>query len=466
MLSSIIIGGGPGGMGPLLWAAQNGQLTQWLAQGVAVIDRRDGFGGTLGRYAINSDSLGGAYLECLDAPLAVPELRRLRNDPATRELAVYRDGFPPLRLVDRYLQRLGATLDQLLGTAAHSRLHRSSDARALHLMPDGSVRVDLVDGEGRRTSLNAHSAVIALGGRQIWADRPLVEGLTLAACPPANIIPSDRLLARDGLQEAAAILAASPGRPVVILGGSHSAYSVAWALAFLLPKGILGTRPITILQRREPKVFYPDHESASAEDYPVQPGDICPRTNRVHRLGGLRGDGRDMWRIITGRAAGPDGVNVTVNFLHDMSAKQLQQTMAEAALVVPAFGYCARTLPILDQYGRRLALQADSGGDGVDQECRVLLKDGRALANVFGIGLGTGFRPCNEMGGEPNFSGQANSLWLYQNGIGALVHRNIQRVVTMGQSATIVSAHWDGRTNASRSGVISASAEASRAHGL
>jgi hypothetical protein len=33
------------------------------------------------------------------------------------------------------------------------------------------------------------------------------------------------------------------------------------------------------------------------------------------------------------------------------------------------------------------------------------------------------------MGGEPNFTGQANSLWLYQNGIGAMVHRGVFEVL-------------------------------------
>ena len=38
MLSSIIIGGGPGGLGPLIWAAQHGLLPDWLDRGVAVGD--------------------------------------------------------------------------------------------------------------------------------------------------------------------------------------------------------------------------------------------------------------------------------------------------------------------------------------------------------------------------------------------------------------------------------------------
>ena len=60
MLSSVIIGGGPGGLGPIIWAAQHGLLpsgsivaSPWSTPGAS--------GGTLGRFGINSDSLGGSY---------------------------------------------------------------------------------------------------------------------------------------------------------------------------------------------------------------------------------------------------------------------------------------------------------------------------------------------------------------------------------------------------------------------
>ena len=64
--ASVVVGGGPGGLGPLLWAAQNGLLDAWLEQGVAVVERTGRLGGTLGRYGICSDSLGSSYLECLE----------------------------------------------------------------------------------------------------------------------------------------------------------------------------------------------------------------------------------------------------------------------------------------------------------------------------------------------------------------------------------------------------------------
>ena len=61
------------------------------------------------------------------------------------------------------------------------------------------------------------------------------------------------------------------------------------------------------------------------------------------------------------------------------------------------------------------------------EDSRLLLGDGTSLANLLCIGLGTGYRLPARMGGEPNFDGQANSLWLYQNDIGEVIYRAIHR---------------------------------------
>jgi hypothetical protein len=119
----------------------------------------------------------------------------------------------------------------------------------------------------------------------------------------------------------------------------------------------------------------------------------------------------------------------------DFSRAELQAMLDEAALVAPCLGYRSATLPVFDADGRRLALSADSAGDAVGDDCRLLLADGSKLPNVFGIGLGTGFRPTEAMGCEPNFNGQANSLWLYQNDMGALIYHAIQAMLAGPQTA-------------------------------
>src|SRR5438270_970617 len=108
--ASVVVGGGPGGLGPLLWAAQNGLLDAWLEQGVTLVERTGRLGGTLGRYGICSDSLGGSYLEFLEAEALAPSFHHLRGDPVTLEMQRYRHSFPPLPLVDRYMANVGQAM--------------------------------------------------------------------------------------------------------------------------------------------------------------------------------------------------------------------------------------------------------------------------------------------------------------------------------------------------------------------
>jgi hypothetical protein len=423
LLSSVVIGGGPGGLGPLLWAAQHGHLPDWLDEGVAIVERSARLGGSLGRYGINSDSLGGSYLECL-APEAIPApLRRMRDEAVTHEMAVYRDAYPPLPLVDRYMGRIGVAMTEILGDHPASALHLHTEARSVHLRSDGSVAVFVHGADGRARTLLARSAVVAVGGHQPWRDQSLL-GLRFADCK-ARLMPSNDLLSHAGLAEADILLGTAGDRKIVILGGSHSAYAVAWALLERPAAARLGAGQVVIVQRRPPRVFYPNQVAADADSYPVHPGDICERTQRVNRMGGLRGHGRDIWRRIMARPGCAPEARIAILDVADLGAAELRTLMDEAALVAPCLGYRSATLPIVDQAGHRLALRADANGDAVGDDCRLVLADGTVLPNVYGIGLGTGFRPSLGMGCEPNFSGQANSLWLYQNDIGATIYRGV-----------------------------------------
>lgn len=415
--STIILGGGPGGTGALIWAAQTGFLDAWLDQGILLVESQPQLGGTLGRYAINSDTLGSAYLECLDGANVHPFLKQLRSDPVTQEMQRYRDGFPPLSLVGRFMARLGSGLAEVLSRHPRCTVLTGTTARSVTVMPDGSVKVKAVGKAGRRRRLQARSLVMALGA-------------THAAMPPAslhpNILPSDRILTAAGLCEAVDVLRQARRPRVGILGGSHSAYSVAWALTHLLGEEAVPGLEVIMLSRQEPPVFYPSAAAAAADGYPVRPGDICPRTGRVNRLGGLRGNGRDVWRQLR---QDPASLPIRRLNLKGLAPEAVQALLAETALVVPAFGYRSRHLPVFDHTGQSIPLRTDIALPVVDAACRIYRADGTVLQNVFGIGLGTGFRPTESMGGEPNFTGQANSLWLYQNDIGATVYRGVQQAM-------------------------------------
>lgn len=432
MRATIILGAGPGGTGPLIWAAQNGRLRSWLDAGVAIIERGTTLGGTLGRYAINSDSLGTAYLECLDAPAGRALFAPLRDDPATHALVPMRFAFPPLALVARYLERQGAWLREVVAQHPASAVLAKREVCRLHLGRDSSVAAEIRAPDGAVSFIKARTAVLALGGcQEDRADlaRPLLPGVDLRTVAPEKLLPSDDLLQPQGLQRAAAALARATEPRVVILGGSHSGFSAGWLLTTQPATArYLGDGAIEIFQRRPPPIFYASRDAAIADDYSFTERDLCPRTGRVNRLGGLRGNGRELWRQLTRRPGTRPEERVRMISLADpaLTAAALRRRLETASLVIPAFGYHAVTVPVLDADGRRLALQADHGGPAVGDDGRLLLAGGGTLPNIFGIGLGSGFRPWGAMGGEPSFRGQANGLWLYQNDIGGVIYQGIE----------------------------------------
>lgn len=435
MLETLIVGAGPGGTGPLVWAAQIGALQAWLNSGVALVDCSPTIGGTLDRYIINSDSLGGVYLEFLNARSAREAFEPLVRDPATHEIECMRHAFPPLIKVGHYFRRLGAVLEQILADSDGGEFIPHTSVRSLSYRPDGALTAEIAEAGGGTARITAKTVVMALGGRHDWAPHcttEILSGVSLADCVADKIMSSDLLFTAEGRQRAAAMISAEPSPRVVILGGSHSAFSAAWVMTTLMPEVTFGAGDIGIFVRREPPIFYESREAAEADSYPVSSADICPRTLRVHRLGGLRSDGRELWRCLTRRRGTVLEKRVAMIPLCEpaLSPIALRRYLDDAALIVTAFGYRARTVPIFDARGRRITLNADRGKQAVGPDARLLDASGQPLANLFGIGLGTGYRPLASMGGEASFCGQLNSLWLYQNDVGRVVYQGVRHSIS------------------------------------
>jgi hypothetical protein len=427
MLETMILGAGAAGTGPLVQAAGAGTLRDWLRRGVAVVDRSDRMGGSVGNYALNADTLGGTFLECLDGGDPASPLRPLRDDPVTRALETYRGSLPPLPLVGRFLSNVSAAVASEIARTPGSRFFGGTEVRSLRLMQDGSVSADLLLPNGRRHELRAASAVLALGGRvfEDWEGVQLAPGLRLDRWR-GKLMAANALLSQGGAARGERALRRRGGAPqAVILGGSHSAFSAAWTLLERCNGVKFATAGVHILHRETPRVFYASRDAAAADGYAFGPDDVCPQTGRVNRLGGLRGDGREVWRRIHGLTGAPADGRVAIQPLHGIAPAKLRALLDAAGLIVPAFGYRLATVPIFAADGRRI--MPALSGPSVDSDSRLMRADGPPLANVFGIGLGSGFRPWGAMAGEPSFQGQQNSLWLYQNGLGELIHEGVRR---------------------------------------
>ena len=78
---------------------------------------------------------------------------------------------------------------------------------------------------------------------------------------------------------------------ILIVGGSHSAWSVAWKLIQNRFKG-----KITMYSRSKIKVYCVNEDEAKDINYTdYDTNDICPDTRGIFRFAGLRGDSKTLW---------------------------------------------------------------------------------------------------------------------------------------------------------------------------
>jgi hypothetical protein len=444
---AVVIGAGPAGTGPLVCAHQRGDLTRLLDAGVLFVDRGASMGhGSIGQYGINSDTYADTLLECLDR--GDPRvLDQMRTAPITAEIALFKGGAVPLPRAAAFLAELGAALQRILDDHPRSGFSPRTEVTALHQRADGTFRVELQHGGGR-SAVTATHVVSAMGARQ-HRDRtltsPIAPGVDLSRAPwREKAMLTNDVLSTAGLPALRDRLLAAPNRKVVIIGASHSTTSSTWVL--LNRTGVaFGPGDITILHRGPFRIFYPSREAALADGYTdFGDDDLCPLTGRVYRLAGLRLDSRELVKQFLGVGGAAPEPRVRL-FPLDRSGRgnafDLPALLDEAAVVIPAFGYRPTTVPLHDVHGERVALMADAGpAPGatlppaieellsyasapplVDGECRVLDAHGAAVPHLYGIGLASGFRVSGALGGEPSFRGQTNGLWLYQNGVGALI---------------------------------------------
>lgn len=418
---TVILGAGPAGSGSLVWAAQHGLLGSWLDDGVAVVERRRP-GGSLGDYRLTADSMGQSFLEALEGPCCEPLLDEVRADPVTAELERFRDRLPSLELVDRFQRRLGAAFTAEFTRRPDSRLFTGTTALAIQLEPSGSVGVVVADQHGRRDTIRAGSAVLALGGRQNteWAGVELVAGVRLSQWR-SKILTSHQLLSHGGVEQAERLLGDPARAPrVVIVGGAHSAFSSVWMLLERVCRSGFDSASVRVLYRSTPRVAYGSREEAHADSYRFTESDVCQATGRVHRLGGLRGDGREVWRRMHGKPGTTVDRRAVAEPIENLSVDELTRTLDMADLIVPALGYRLATLPVFDQDFAPVALAGT--GPAVGPDAQLLGADGSPIPGLFGVGLGSGFEPPGAMAGEESFTGQQNSLWLYQHGLGELIY--------------------------------------------
>ena len=433
MLSTdtLIVGGGPAGLAPLIAAARQGSLPDLLEAGLIVVERDAAIGsGRIGRYLIRSDSSAETLLSCVkDNPERL--LAAVALDGSAAAVAAHGKGSAPLPLVGELMASVGAALHALIEQAPRSRVMTRHEALHSRRQADGSwvTRVRACE-TGLVTDIRSRVVLLATGAHQPDArlETELVAGHPLLPRYAGTLMQSDVALTRHGLAEIERRLAGIERPRIAIIGGSTSAV----AMAGLLLNGLDRDLPpgsITLMHRHPLTVFYSSAAAAKADGYTeFGADDICPVSGFVFRFGGFRFESRELVMRLRGIGGRPPEHRVVLHRLQadgqgpaSADAESLRH-LDEADVIIGCLGYRPRGLAVLDVMGRPVPLLADqAGGALVSRGCGILDADGREIPGLYGIGLAAGFRPSGTMGGERSFRGQANGLWLWQNDVGELI---------------------------------------------
>jgi hypothetical protein len=457
-----IVGGGPSGSSIIVRALRLGVITELcsgsaIEAGVCILDKdtteRFG-GGRLQDYIINSNTYAAKFVTNVlsekvdvDPPerISGTNLTALLDQPSRFAVESYCNSNLPLCTAGAFLRDVGEVVSETVSAFPASRCSTSVEVLGMQRVIDpltlksSPISVaehslnakiiekvsslglgvgpnqaestntlwrietrDLRDSEGNKTAatqeIYARNVVLSTGGRQ---DRPNFTNQNHSA----KVMVSDHACTAAGAAELKERLLAAgvngrPGR-VIIVGGSHSAFSAAWIclhkvhqpslqLSSSLPEtpnrqtalsgsystcnvGALcfGSGSIVMTHRTPIKVFYGTKRDADADNY-TDIGHVNRVTGQIHPFGGLRGDAKELFRSIKSnresrvrllslsRAGG--GVNQTlVNRLYD-----------EAAVIIWACGYSTNQPYINDIDGTQLPIRYFRGQVEVDEKAFIM----------------------------------------------------------------------------------------------
>lgn len=426
-IGTLVIGGGPAGTALLTAASKVGRIEALAGAGLMVVERSAYLGGgNLGHYAITSDTTAGTFLSAVkDNPYA--ELAELMEWPSARQVAAYEGKLGvPLPLVAPFLADCGDRLGALVERHGGELLTRHEVVEAQRLAGGGwGVRVRAVDG-GEEKRVTADNIVVATGGYQAAEDlsKQALAGSTIGDLAGERLWAADDFMRLGGIERLRLRLGENRAPRIAIIGASTSAVASAVLMLKASPALPLGQGAITIVHRQPLRPFYPSVEAAHADGYfDFTDQDLCPLSGFVHRLAGFRLESRELaLRMLSIGGRTPDP---RVSLIHSTpeTDAEVRAAVEAADIVVAALGYRPCAARLLDVNGSEIALMAHDQGRPrmVDQQCRVMDAEGRPLPGAYGIGLAAGFVPMGRLGGEPNFKGKANGLWLWQNDIGQLI---------------------------------------------
>jgi len=422
--TTVICGAGPAGVSPVVAAAVQGRLEEFLDRGVLLVEATERAGaGSLAGYGIYANSLGKAFLECLDTTAASGLLAGLEGTPEVSALRAWDDEYPPLPVVGAFLHLVGERVVAALRRHPRCEVLMAHQVAEVRFGADGAT-VEMT-GAGGTVRHTAGQVLLAMGGAERTATETFSPAALAAGRAGVTVRGSAEVVTDPAWRPDARDSPYRELRRIAVVGGAHSAWAVAAHLARLVrEEWFAGPVEVTVLQRREPPIFYFSEQEAAAEGYRYAAGaDVCGPSGRVHRFGGLRGPARSLARDMLGLSGGkaPEGFRQVVVDPPWTAERLAAAGAGDADLIITALGYDARLPRLIGADGTELALARRGGAVDTGQEGLPRLLSGGTAPRLLMYGLGAGLTPSVHTGGELGYRGRLDGVWVYQHDIGAVL---------------------------------------------
>ena len=359
---------------------------QTLLDTLIAIEGNRQSGGVLDSYQINANTDADEIVSCLLDETPFSDLR----DHYLQQPEVHQPLIPLPKVGKLMLQPIANIITSLLGDNL--------------LLNTKVTRVEISKNECKSFGSNnqllarSHKMVLCCGGREEllkellpWRQKTVLTG-PLLQMKNARSLPYQQ-------------------GSILIIGSSHSSFSVAWR--FLNDPALSSYakgRDIIMLQRNPLVKLRCTPAFAHQNQMPFDAiDDVCPVNGLVYRNAGLRKDAKALYLEIK------KGTENRVRLEPMASLSNAEHLLDDAALIVQCTGFQAN-LPEISLNGiTQKVRRRSSVGELSD------IKTGKEIPNLFGFGLGIQIIPEGDYRGEKSFTGSSDGVLPYPNAVAPVI---------------------------------------------
>lgn len=373
-----IIGAGPAALGIFVAADRVHVLDKLLTSGMLIHESAKGlqdFSDKGLSYHINSNSFGSEFI------CGIREngmLSSVLKEKSAQELGSFQHSPVPLKVASALMDDLRTRTSELMEDYPLSQIKFGQYVKTIKVMNDGGF--ETFNDEGKLLGCSKF-CILAAGAEQHSMH--------------STFLTAEDVLRGNHTSTLSSIMTESENKKIVIIGGAHSAFSVANYLIEKFGKS-LNEYQVIIAHRDDIRAYYKSEEDALKNGYHFDSiMDTCPTSGQVNRFSGLRHQAKKLYldikssyekRIRLHKCDG-DIENIIKQFNH--------------ATFIQATGFKARRVDLINEGMKPIDITLNNDNIVVTRNAEVVSSSGIPITGLFAIGLGHG---RNTPGvGEPRF---------------------------------------------------------------